>query len=194
MYLAGHIRRLRGLHVALGPDVAYACCKGCLDDCLCWVRNILNQTISYNQINNLKILKRTYLIIIKKQLYYLNSPPSTFTVQTAQCMTKRWIAFFPLFYSYSVTYYWNFETKFSQRQQMSKFYFSNFIIPSNSVITNSSGRAFFGRYNWVSSQPGLVITGLICALKWPISLKNSFVLTRCLLTTEFVITEFKCIL
>ncbi len=35
-----------------------------------------------------------------------------------------------------------------------------------------------------------VITGFICVIIWPIWLKNSYVITICLLRTEFVITEF----
>jgi hypothetical protein len=42
-------------------------------------------------------------------------------------------------------------------------------------------------------KPGFVITGLICVLKRPSSSKNMFVITECLLTTEFVITEFHCV-
>ncbi len=38
-----------------------------------------------------------------------------------------------------------------------------------------------------------VITGLIYVIKWPIWLKQLFVITECSLTTEFIITEFYCI-
>ncbi len=41
-----------------------------------------------------------------------------------------------------------------------------------------------------SLMPGFVITGLICVLKWSIWLQFFFVITECLLTTEFVITAF----
>ncbi len=46
--------------------------------------------------------------------------------------------------------------------------------------------------HFCSLQQGFVITGLICVLNWPISLKNPFVITGCLLTTELVINEFHC--
>ncbi len=50
-----------------------------------------------------------------------------------------------------------------------------------------------GTGHFYSLQPGFVITWLICALKWPICPKNLFVITKCSLTTEFVITKFHCI-
>jgi len=45
-----------------------------------------------------------------------------------------------------------------------------------------------------SLQPGFVITGLIYVVKWPIGTEQFVRYNRVFVITEFVITEFHCIL